>query len=93
MHGGTGDMRKYIRDNDASSYLLATECGLASTVKAEFPDKNIVGPCNLCPYMKKIDLYNTLRTLQNESPEINLSEDVRVRAKRSLDKMFELGGN
>lgn len=93
MHGGTGDMRKYVRNNPADAYLLATECGLASTVKAEFPDKNIVGPCNLCPYMKKIDLYNTLKVLQDEVPEINVNEETRIRALKSLDKMLELGAN
>lgn len=71
--------------------LLATECGLASTIKAEFPEKEIVGPCTLCPYMKMIDLGNTLKVLKEERPEIVVPEEIRVKAYRSLEQMFKLG--
>jgi len=91
MHGGTGDMRRYIRENEAPAFLLATECGLASTIKADLPDKNIIGPCNLCMYMKTIDINNTLEALENEAPEIILPEEVRAKAYLSLHKMFDLG--
>jgi quinolinate synthase len=91
MHGGTSDMRRFIRENEAPAYLLVTECGLSSTVKAEFPDKNIIGPCNLCPYMKEVDLNNTRDALINEQPEITVPEDIRVRANKALERMFELG--
>ncbi|MBI1969875.1 quinolinate synthase NadA [Candidatus Woesearchaeota archaeon] len=93
MHGGTSDMRRYIRETNAPAYFLATECGLASTIKAEMPEKNIVGACTVCPYMKKIDLHNTLQTLQEEKPEIVVPEPIRARAEKCLERMFELGSD
>lgn len=90
MHGGTGNMRQYVREHDAPSYFLATECGLASTIIAEFPEKKIIGPCYICSYMKKIELNNTLKSLEEETPEITIPEDIRVRALQSLERMFEL---
>ncbi len=90
MHGGTSDMRRYIAENPAQSYLLATECGMSSTIKEEFPEKEILGPCNLCPYMKSVDIYNTRKTLIMGKPEIIVPEGIRIRALRSLERMFEL---
>ncbi|PIN79622.1 quinolinate synthase [Candidatus Woesearchaeota archaeon CG10_big_fil_rev_8_21_14_0_10_34_8] len=93
MHGGTSDMRKYIAENSAPAFLLATECGLSSTIKSENPEKEIMGPCMLCPYMRKITIENTLKILQTESPEITVPENIRIRAKKSIDRMFELMEN
>ena len=90
MHGGTSDMIRYIQNTDAPAYLLATECGLASTIKEQFPKKAIVGPCNLCPYMKKNTIYNTLEALRTERPQIIIPEEVRLKAYRSLEKMLEM---
>jgi quinolinate synthase len=90
MHGGTSDMIRYIEGTDAPAYVLATECGLAGTIKKQFPDKELIGPCQMCTYMKMINIYNTLDTLRTEQPEITVPEDIRVKAERSLDKMLEL---
>ncbi|MBI2549355.1 quinolinate synthase NadA [Candidatus Woesearchaeota archaeon] len=90
MHGATSDMRKYVREHPAPAYFIATECGLASTIKAEFPESTIIGPCNVCPYMKKNSLQNTLKALQEEKPEIIIPEAIRQRAERSLQRMFSL---
>ena len=90
MHGGTSDMIRYIERTDAPAYVLATECGLAGTIKKQFPDKELIGPCQMCTYMKMINIYNTLETLRTEQPEITVPENIRIRAERSLDRMFEL---
>ena len=40
--------------------------------------------------MKMITLAGTRDALRDLAPEITLDEDVRVRAKRALDRMLEL---
>ncbi len=90
MHGGTSDMKRDIANTEAAAYLLATECGLPSTLKMEFPEKNIVGPCTLCPYMKKNNLENAKDALVNEKPEIIVPEEMRIKAYRPIQRMFEL---
>lgn len=90
--GGTSDMIRYVKTSDAKSFMLVTECGLGDRMRAEFPSKHIVGTCSLCPYMKKNNLVNVLSALKNPTPDqvIDIESGVRVRAKKALDKMFEL---
>ena len=92
MVGGTGDMIKYVKETDAESYMLITECGLSDRMRVEFPKKEFIGMCSLCPYMKKINLQNIRQVLKNprEDQIIEIPEDVRINAERSLMKMFEL---
>ncbi|UCH40094.1 MAG: quinolinate synthase NadA [Gammaproteobacteria bacterium] len=90
--GGTEGMLNYVKNSPASTFMLVTECGLTDRFKAEFKDKEIVGTCILCPYMKEIQLDDVLQALKDPRPEqvIEIPADVAQRAKRSLDQMFEL---
>ena len=90
--GGTEGMLNYVKNSPASTFMLVTECGLTDRFKAEFKDKEIVGTCILCPYMKEIQLDDVLQALKDPQPEqvIEIPADVAQRAKRSLDQMFEL---
>ena len=67
--GGTGDMIRYVKTSNSDTFALITECGLADRLRVEFPDKNFYGSCILCPYMKKINLENTLQVLLEPFPE------------------------
>ena len=92
LAGGTGDMIRFIKENpDAKKLMLVTECGLVDRLKIEFPDREFVGTCNLCPFMKRISLHNILETLREPKPEniVTLDESLRKRALNSIQKMFE----
>lgn len=89
--GGTGDMIRYISTHpETKKYMLATECGLADRLSVEFPDREFLGSCVMCPYMKRNDLHNILQALKHPTPEqiIEIPEDTIARAKHSLDKML-----
>jgi quinolinate synthase len=90
--GGTAGMLNYLRKSSAKIFMLVTECGLTDRFKAEFEDKEIVGTCILCPYMKEIKLEDVLKVLKDPSPKnvVEIPLDVAKRARASLDKMFEL---
>ncbi len=90
--GSTGGMIKYVKSSHAEKFALITECGLAERLKVEISGKEIFGSCVLCPYMKKINLENTLQVLNSPQPEheINVPPDIANRAKAALDKMFEM---
>ena len=90
--GGTGDMINYIKENpNAKKIMLVTECGFVDRLKVDFPDREFVGSCNLCPYMKKITLWNILETLRSPKPEniITLDETLRINALKSIQQMFK----
>jgi quinolinate synthase len=93
LAGGTGDMVNYVKKSPAREFMLVTECGLSDRLRVEFPDRTFIGSCALCPHMKRVDLRNVLRCLEAPTPEqvVEIPEDVRVRALRAIERMFELG--
>lgn len=90
--GGTSGMLNYVKMSSARTFMLVTECGLTDRFKVEFKDKEIVGTCILCPYMKQIQLEDVLKTLQDPAPGqfIEIPPDIAAHARQSLYRMFEL---
>lgn len=95
LMGSTTDILNYVFDSDAKQFMLVTECGITDRVNVEFKEKEVLGSCILCPYMKEITLEGVLSCLKSPSPDqiIDLPEDIMKRAKKSLDKMVEIVEN
>ena len=90
--GSTGAMMKYVKTTGAPYYLMLTECGLVGRLQVEAPEKAFIGGCRLCPYMKLNSLQKILQALRAPEPQqiITLDEDIRRRAARCIERMFEL---
>jgi quinolinate synthase len=90
--GSNGAMMKYVKTTSAPYYLMLTECGLVGRLQVETPEKHFIGGCRLCPYMKLNSLEKVRDALANPRPDqiITLDEDIRRRAARCIDRMFEL---
>lgn len=90
--GSTGGMMAYVRRTEAPYFLMLTECGLVGRLQVEDPEKRFIGGCRLCPYMKLNSLEKIRDALAAPRPEqvITLDEDIRRRALRSIERMFEL---
>jgi quinolinate synthase len=90
--GSTGAMMKYVRATTAPYFLMLTECGLVGRLEVENPGKHFVGGCRLCPYMKLNSLEKIRDVLAAPRPHqiVTLDEDLRRRAGRCIDRMFEL---
>lgn len=90
--GSTGAMMKYVKSTQAPYFLMLTECGLVGRLEVETPEKNFIGGCRLCPYMKLNSLEKIRDALRSPRPEqiITLDEDLRLRAARCIERMFEL---
>lgn len=86
----TSGMIRYARDSDAQEFLVVTECGLSDRLLLELPEKTFYKSCKLCAYMKMITLEDTLRSLEELRHPIELDEEVRIGAERSLKRMLEL---
>jgi quinolinate synthase len=71
---------------------MLTECGLVGRLEVESPEKNFIGGCRLCPYMKLNSLEKVHDALAHPRPDqiVTLDEGLRVRAARCIEKMFEL---
>lgn len=90
--GSTGAMMKYVKTTNAPYYLMLTECGLVGRLEVESPEKNFIGGCRLCPYMKLNSLEKVRDALAHPRPDqiVTLDETLRVRAARCIERMFEL---
>ncbi|MBI3782160.1 MAG: quinolinate synthase NadA [Deltaproteobacteria bacterium] len=86
----TSGMVTYAKKSDAEEFVVVTECGLSDRLLLEVPEKKFYKACKLCQYMKMITLEGTLVALEQMKFQVDLDEDVRVGAERSLRRMLEL---
>ena len=89
--GSTSGMVKYVKENQPKKVMLVTECSMSDNVEADNPNVSFIKPCNLCPYMKKIDLVKILDCLENETNEILLDDKTIEAARKSVIRMTEIG--
>ena len=89
--GSTSNMVKYVKEKQPKKVLLVTECSMSDNIQIENPNVEFVKPCNLCPYMKKITLKKIFDCLKNETNEIKIGDNIAARARRSVQRMAEIG--
>jgi quinolinate synthase len=88
----TSAMIKHVEKTEAPHYLLLTECAMGDNIAAANPDKEMLRLCSVrCPHMNEITLEDTLDSLKNNRYRIELPEDIRVRALRSIERMLAIG--
>jgi quinolinate synthase len=90
--GSTMAMVRYVKESKAKRYLLLTECSMGDNIAAENPDKEMIRICSIrCPHMNEITLEDTLKSLQLNRYVIEVPEEIRVRALRSVERMIAIG--
>ena len=89
--GSTSGMINYVKNNQPKKVMLVTECSMSDNVEADNPNVSFIKPCNLCPYMKKIDLKKILECLENETNEIIIDNKIIEAARKSVIRMTEIG--
>ncbi|WP_298850263.1 quinolinate synthase NadA [uncultured Ruegeria sp.] len=88
--GSTSGIIKYVHDKKPQKAMLITECSMASNIADELPEVDFVGPCNMCPYMKKITLEKILFALHTMEGQVEVAEDVAEKARKSVQAMIDL---
>ncbi len=90
--GSTSAMTSYVEQTQAPRYLLLTECAMGDNISAANPGKEMLRLCSVrCPHMNRITLEDTLLSLQKTQYVIEVPEDIRVRAVRSVERMLAIG--
>jgi quinolinate synthase len=84
-------MAEYVNKNKPKKVMLVTECSMSDNVEADNPGVEFIKPCNLCPYMKKINLEKILDCLKNETNEIIIDKKISDAARKSVLRMTEIG--
>lgn len=88
--GSTAQMDDYIKEHQPKRAMLMTECSMSDNVAAANPNVEMIGTCQMCPYMKRITLPKILKALQTEGPEVIIDPKIIKRARIPVDRMLEL---
>lgn len=90
--GSTNAMIKFVKESKAPQYLVLTECAMGDNIAAANPEKEMLRLCMVrCPHMNTITMEDTLAALKFNRYEIDVPEEIRVRAARSVQRMIEIG--
>jgi quinolinate synthase len=88
----TSQMIKFAAKSAAKEFIVATEKGIIHSLKKQKPDAEFYPATEraVCPNMKKITLDKIISSLENMQPEIKVPEEIRLKAKRAVDRMVEI---
>jgi len=88
----TGGMIRYAKRGDVQQVIVGTEIGMLHRLQKENPGKQFIPVSEqaVCPQMKLIALDDILNSLKNMTLEIKVPCDIRIRAKRALDRMLAI---
>jgi quinolinate synthase len=90
--GSTTAMIKAVEKSKAKRFLLLTECSMGDNIVAANPEKEMLRLCShRCPHMHEITLEQTRDSLKYMRWEVDVPEDIRVRALRSVERMLAVG--
>ncbi len=88
--GSTAAMSDYVASRRPARVVMITECSMAANVQADSPDTQFIGPCNLCPHMKRITLQNIWEALAYDRFEVRIDPAVAERARAAVQRMIDL---
>ncbi len=88
--GSTSGIIDYVTRELPSAAMLVTECSMASNIADALPGVEFVGPCNMCPYMKKITLEKILWSLHTGGQEVVVDPAVAAKARVAVERMIDL---
>jgi quinolinate synthase len=88
----TSGMIRYAAREDVKELIVGTEVELLHRLNKENPGKKFY-PASLnavCPNMKKNTLEKIFESLETMTPVVKVPEEIRVKAKASVDRMLEI---
>jgi quinolinate synthase len=95
--GSTSALLKYATESPKQSFIVATEPGIIHQMEKANPGKQFIPAppngncaCNECPFMRLNSLEKLYVALRDLSPEILMSEELRVGALKPIEAMLAL---
>lgn len=89
--GSTKQIIEYAKKSDNESFIIGTEQGVMYQLKKDNPNKafHLLSPDFICFNMKKTKLNDVYLALRNDQFEIRVEEEIREKAKVSLQRMLD----
>jgi quinolinate synthase len=96
--GATSGILNYALASPADTIIVATEPNIMHQMQLKAPHKTFIGApgadgncsCNTCPFMALNTMQKIYLCLRDLAPQIEVPEDIRILAKRSLDRMLDM---
>jgi quinolinate synthase len=95
--GSTTQLLKYSQTDSSNEYIVATETGILHQMQHNSPNKTFIPAppnnncaCNDCPHMKLNTLEKLYLCMKYEMPEITMDENLRLAAKKPMDRMMDI---
>lgn len=97
--GSTSGLLNYVKASNDKTFIVATESGILHQMQKENPEKHLIAApmsedascaCNECPYMKLNTIEKLYLCMLNETPAIEIGEDLRLKALKPIERMLEL---
>jgi len=88
----TSRMCKYAKESAAKEFIIGTEIGIIYRLQQDNTGKKFypASELSICPNMKRITLKKVLWSLEELKEEVRVPDDIRKRAKKSIDRMLEI---
>jgi len=88
----TSGMLRFCRESNHKEFIIGTEEGLLHRLRKDSPDKKfyVLSSEMVCPNMKRTKIESVLRAMEKMEHVIKVPEEIRVPAKRALDRMLEI---
>ncbi len=95
--GSTAALLKFCKQDDATTFIVATEVGIIHQMQKQSPEKTFIPAppdntcaCNECPHMKLNTMEKLYLCMKYELPEIELEKWVIEKGIASIDRMLEI---
>ncbi|MDB4975494.1 MAG: quinolinate synthetase [Myxococcaceae bacterium] len=95
--GSTSALLKYATDSAKQEFIVATEPGIIHQMEKAAPGKTFIPAppngncaCNECPYMRLNTLEKLYVALRDLTPEIQMTEELRLGALKPIERMLAL---
>ncbi|AXJ96076.1 MULTISPECIES: quinolinate synthase NadA [unclassified Sphingomonas] len=96
--GSTRGILEFAQGMPGDTLIVATEPHIIHQMQKAMPGKTFIGApgadgncnCNICPYMALNTMEKLYVALRDLEPRIEIAEDLRLKAKKSLDAMLSM---
>jgi quinolinate synthase len=95
--GSTSGLLRFVQSDASQQFIVATESGILLEMKKRAPEETLIAAppdgncaCNECPFMRLNTPEKVYLALRDLEPRLEMSEELRVRAEKPIQRMLEL---
>ena len=96
--GSTSGLLSFVEENSCDTFIVATEAGILHEMQKRCPTKQFIPApveddscaCSECAFMKLNTMEKLYNCLKNETPEIQLDQELMEKARLPIERMLSL---